>query len=208
MPQTSSGETVYAAPDAADTYVQSDANTFSLSTQGSPSEWTQFLEKRQVQAKARIDEFCGRDFEDHASDTVTLDGGARGKRILYLPSPVRSVSEVRIDGEALAASTYRAKPSGQLIRLGTDGSEARWPAGYGNIAIDLDWGYQTPPADIAEAEQKLVAHTVANLAQLREGQVVQQDDVDLKVNLPSAMTAEVRGILRAHRDSGRTMGLL
>jgi hypothetical protein len=224
MPTTSSGEFVYASPGAVESYVQTDPAQFSLSTQGDPSEWRAFLEARQVEAKARIDEYCGRDFRNHAGDTVTLDGGATGRRILALPTPLRAVSEVRVDGETVPTDDYvvdtddaqliRTAPSSQdaVDRLAQRGDDhtgrPEWPTGYENIAVDCDWGYRSPPADIAEAEQKLVAHTAVGLTQMREGMVVQQDDVDLTVQLPSAMTAEVRGMLKAHREPGRMAGVI
>lgn len=224
MPTTSSGETVYADPDEVEAYVQTDPAQFSLSTQGSPSEWREFLEARQVEAKARIDEYCGRDFQDHAGDTVALNGGATGQRILSLPTPLRAVSEVRVDGDVVDADDYvvdldqaqliRTEPPSsdavdRLAQRGTDPTgRPEWQTGYSNIAVDCDWGYTSPPSDVAEAEQKLVAHTVVGLTQMREGMVVQQDDVDVQVQLPSAMTAEVRGMLKAHRETGRTMGLI
>ncbi|MDT3434690.1 hypothetical protein [Haloarcula sp. 1CSR25-25] len=225
MPTTSDGTTVYATPSALESYVQQDGDTFSLADSfGDPTEWRAFLEARQVEAKARIDEYVGRDFEDHPSDTVTRNGGATGKRILALPSPVRSVSEVRVDGDTVPTEEYvvdtataqlvRVAPPSTSVadRLAQRGKAQRdrpeWPTGYGNIAVDFDWGYQSPPADVAEAEKKLVNNTLSGLAQMREGMIVQQDDVDVTVNLPSAMTAEIRGLLAAHRDTGRTMGVI
>lgn len=212
MPTTSSGDTVYADPDVMEEYVQSGANQFSHSTTGeAPTEWRQFLEKIQVRMKARIDEYVDReDFEDHTGDTVVLDGGASASRFLDLPEPVQTVDEIRVDGEALDANQYQWKESGQLIRVDADDSSApaKWPTGYGNVEVDLDWGYSTPPEDVVEAELKLVAHSVTGLAQLREGMVVQQDDIDLQIALPSAMTTEVKNILRHHRTSGRTAGVI
>jgi len=224
MPTTSSGDFVYAEPSALESYVQQDNDTFSLSDSfDDPTAWQQFLEARQVEAKARIDEYTGRDFEDHAGDTVTLDGGASGKRILDLPEPTRSVSEVRVDGEVVPTDEYVVVAAdAQLIRteppevdaverLAQDTAEKsrpEWETGYQNIQVDLDWGFQSPPADIAEAETKLVNNTLSGLAQMREGMIVQQDDVDVTVNLPSAMTAEIRGMLKAHREQGQTMGAI
>lgn len=213
MPTTSSGDTVYAEPAVMEEYVQTKQSTFSLSTTADPdgdgaSEWREFLEKIQVRMKARIDEYVGQDFEDHAGDTVVLNGGTSASRILALPDPVRAVSAVRVDGEVLDASLYRWTESGQLIRLDEGSTRKQWPTGYGNIEVDLDWGHTSPPADVVEAELKLVAHSMAGLAQLREGMVVQTDDVDLQVALPEAMTTEVKNILRHHRSGGRTAGVI
>lgn len=212
MPTTSDGDTVYAPPDDVEDYVQSNPDQFSLSADGhSPTPWREFLESLQVKMKARIDEYVDRqDFEDHAGDTVTLNGGASASRILELPSPVRAVTEVRVAGAALATSKYQWNEEGQLIRVDPDDSAkaAHWPEGYGNIDVDLDWGYSSPPPDVQEAEMKLVANTVSGLAQMREGMVVQQDDIDLQVALPEAMTTEIKNILRHHRTGGRSMGVI
>lgn len=227
MPTTSSGETVYADPAVMEEYVQTDANQFSLDpTNGPPSDWRVFLETIQSRMKTRIDEYCGRDFEDHPNDTITLHGGANGKRILDLVQaagePVRSVAEVRVDGEVVPTAEYVVE-DGQLIRTEPPSDDAvamlsqrtdhppgraEWDEGYSNIDVDLDWGYQTPPDDIVEAELKLVAHTVTGLAQMREGMIVQQDDIDVTVQLPEAMTPEITELLGHHRDGGRSMGVL
>lgn len=209
MPTTSDGKTVYADFEDVQREVQSDPNTFSLSTQGSPSEWQEFLEAKQVAAKARIDEFCNRDFEDHTGATVTLDGGMSATHVLALPSPVRQVTAVREDGAPLDDSQYRLLgDTDQLVRLDENGETGTWAAGFGNLEVDVDWGYQTPPADVAEAEAKLVANGIATLAQMREGLVVQQDDVDLQVSLPSAMTPEIRGMLAEHRPTSHGVTML
>lgn len=226
MPTTSNGDTVYADPTAMEAYAQQDNDTFSLSDSfDDPTDWRTFLEARQVEAKARIDQYTGRDFEDHAGDTVTFDVGPTSRRILDLPTPVRNVTEVRVDGEVIPTDEYVVRDESQLIRLDPDTDavsdalpdyddyaidtpDGHWPAGYDNVAVDLDWGYQTPPPDVAEAEMKLVNNTLSGLAQMREGVIVQQDDVDVTVNLPSAMTSEVRGMLKAHRDTGRMAGVI
>lgn len=220
MPTTSDGEFVYAEPERAEVYTQTAADQFSLSTSGDPSEWRIFVEERQTEAKARIDEYCGRDFENHPGDTVVLDVGSAPQRFIDLPTPVQSVSEVRVDGVAIPASDYRVGDEGFLIRISDEltteqqlledalPSRPVWPAGYGNIEVDLDWGFTTVPNDIAEAEKKLVAHTVTGLTQMREGMIVQQDDIDVHVQLPEAMTPEIKQMLGAHRSGGRTMEVI
>ena len=196
MPQTSSGETVYADPDERERYVQVEAGDLGLSTQDpdgdGSSEWSQLLDSLQTKAKARIDRFCQRDFEDHPNDTVTLDGGT-GTSVLRLPSPVRSVDAVRDGGETVASEEYQWTEYGSLVR-----QHGQWRSGYGTIEVDLDHGYRSPPADVAEAELKLVDHTLAGMSQKREGTVVQSDDFSLEVNLPLAMNAEIKGMLRPH----------
>lgn len=218
MPTTASGETVYADPDDVLRYVQTEPNNLGQSE----TDLVAFVQDLQVKAKARIDEYVDRpDFEDHAGDTVTLNVGPDGRRILELPSPVRSVTEVRVDGDVVPSDEYvvdghqliRTEPPTAdavdvLARDETSPPRPQWEAGYQNIDVDLDWGYQSPPADVAEAEMKLVNNTLQGLGQMREGLVIQQDDVDVSISLPEAMTPEIKSMLRAHREGGRTMGVL
>lgn len=218
MPTTASGETVYADPDDVLRYVQSEANNLGQSE----TDLVAFVQDLQAKAKARIDEYVDRsDFENHPGDTVTLNGGPDGRRILELPSPVRSVTEVRVDGDVVPSDEYvvdgdqliRTEPPtadvvDALARDESSPSRPEWEAGYQNIAVDLDWGYQSPPADVAEAEMKLVNNTIQGLAQMREGLVIQQDDVDVSINFPEAMTPEIKQMLRAHREGGRMAGVL
>ena len=197
MPQTSSGETVYADPAERERYVQVAAGDLGLSTQDpdgdGETEWSKLLDSLQTKAKTRIDRFCQRDFADHPNDTVTLDGGT-GTSVVRLPSPVRSVDAVRDGGETVPAKDYQWAEHGSLIR-----QKGQWRPGYATIEVDLDHGYRTPPEDVAEAELKLVDHTLAGMSQKREGTVVQSDDFSLEVNLPLAMNAEIKGMLRPHK---------
>lgn len=222
MPQTSSGETVYASPDECAGYIQTNPNSLGLSdTQDDDtdgvSDWREFFERLQPAAKGRIDRYCRRDFEDHPDATVTLDGGD-GTKVLYLPDPVHTVYEVRVDGDVIPSDNYHAKHSGALVYTGdspgkgaygnedgphtharTGGSSGHWPAGYGNVTLHLDYGYQTPPADVAEAEMKIVDHTIVGMAQKREGMVVQADSFEVEVNIPVAWNREIAGMLKPHR---------
>lgn len=212
MPTTSDGTTVYADPAEVEDFVQTQPTNFSLGTSGSPSEWREFLEQRQKDAKDRIDAYCDRDFEDHVGDTVTRDGGDGSKRILSIPSPARSVTEVRVEGDILDADSYVVKESGQLIRdygsphlfrerrrFSSKRKKPTWLSGYGNIEVDLDWGYQQPPGEIAKAEKMLVDHTVVGLTQKREGMFIEENDISVRINIPIAMNSEIRSILDRHK---------
>ena len=198
MPTTSSGETVYADPDELEVYVQTSPESLGVSTNDTDNsgtgDWREYLEALQPKAKSRIDSYCERDFEDHPNATVALDGG---DQVIFAPSPVRTVYAVRIDGETLPADGYHAKEGGSLIRTGRT-----WPEGYGNVEVDLDYGWRTPPDDVAEAEMKVVDHTVVGQAQKREGMVTQSDDFSLEVNIPVAWNREIRGMLEPHRKMG------
>lgn len=203
MPTTSTGKTVYAEPATVEEFVQTQPENFSKSTTGSPSEWILFLEQWQIKAKARIDSYCDRDFEDHPADTVALDGGDGQTRVLRLPYPVRNVTEVRADGSPLDPDSYHVKKAaGTLIKTAgrlRHTSRVSWPAGYGNIEVDCTHGYSEPPEDISLAEMKLVDHTLVGMAQKREGMVIDAGDISARINLPISMNGEIRKILDQHK---------
>jgi hypothetical protein len=223
VPTTSSGETVYADPGELTSYVQTDPESLGLSTTADEdgdgtTDWQDFLETLQAKAKGRIDDFCRRDFEDHPNATVALNGGS-GTSVLSLPSPVREVREVRADGSPVDDDTYHVeKTSGSLVYTGGASDRGRygnptgppvrtrergeWPSGYGNVEVDLDHGFETPPPAVQEAELKLVDHTVVGMAQKREGMVVQADSFEMAVNIPVAWNNEIRGMLKPHREVG------
>lgn len=225
MPQTSSGETVYAEPAEVERYVQTQPENFGRDATGTqPTEWREFLESVQVLAKQRIDSYCERDFEEHTNETVTRSSGDGTDKLIPIPSPVLTLSAVRLNGTALDTNSYvlqsgyLARSRGPLLTVDIDGSDVQahdygydharfdgygverspWPVGDNNVEVDLDYGYTMPPTDIPEAEIKLVDHTLVGMSQKREGMVVQTGDVSAQINLPLTMTTEIRRMLDRH----------
>lgn len=223
MPTTSTGDTVYAEPADVEQYIQTQPENFGLDATGSqPTEWREFLESVQVLAKQRIDSYCERDFEEHTDATITRSSGDGTDKLIPIPAPVITLSEVRLDGTPLDANSYTLQ-SGYLARSrgplrtvtggindqyeygydharfdGFDVDRGAWPVGDDNVEIDLDYGYAQPPTDIPEAEIKLVDHTLVGMSQKREGMVVQAGDVSAQINLPITMTTEIRRMLDRH----------
>lgn len=196
MPTTSSGEYVYAEPAEVIEFVQTQPENFGLSTTGSPSEWRVFVESRQVDANSHIDNYCERDFEDHPGVTLTVST-ADGESAIYVASPIRDVTSVRVDGSVIESDNWHAKESGMLVR--TDGRP--WSRDYATVEVTGDFGYQTPPQDIQLAEKKLVDHTLVGMSQKREGMVVDAGDVSARINLPISMNKETRKILDRYRKT-------
>lgn len=192
--QTSSGESVYANPDELESYIQSNPESFHLSTEPTegdgPSEWREYLENLQVKARGRIDDHCNRDFEYHENDTLQVDGGSS---VVFLPSPVHEIHEIRTGGSPVSEDKYEFKRSGALV------ADRSWPEGINALEVDLDHGYESPPPAIQEAEMKLVDHTVIGQIQKREGMTVQADSFEVKVNIPIAMNSEIREMLEPHQ---------
>lgn len=222
MPTTSDGRTVYTDPSRVERYVQTSPDVFSLSTTETPSEWQEFLEDLQAQAKGRIDSFCDRDFEHHQGETVSISREI-GNNAFYVPNPVFSVSSVAVNGTEIDAEQYRIKDAGMItfpnreyiarfIGLeGNDGLNEEPNHAYGEygddvyayediITVTLDYGYTSPPEHIKSAELQLVQNTVRGLADSREEAIIEQEDATTQSALANAMTSEIRNLLTREKD--------
>jgi hypothetical protein len=183
------------------------------------TEWDRFILRVQRKAKAQIDSFTQRDFEPYSSQTLYLDGGVTGSRVLRLPHPVQEVHEVKEDGTVVSEDSYEWQPNGSLIKTSGTGSDsgipsrygsstpyaqvqdrrAEWATGYNNIEVMLDYGYLAPPEDVKEAEAMLIDHSIVGYVQKREAPVVQSDDFSIEANIPVALTKEVKEMLREYQ---------
>lgn len=126
--------------------------------------------------KSRIDEYCGRDFEFHGSETVKVDGNGRTELSLRrhaagdgLYQPIVNLSSVSVGGSTLDASDYRIKPQPNSLPNRNAGiierKHARWPEGWENIEVTLDWGYQSPPEEIKSVAESMVKEALLDAAQ-------------------------------------------
>lgn len=212
----------YASRERVGAYLQVEASDLAVDDQTTDADgktdWDYLIEALQAKAKAQIDAFCHRDFEPYTAATITLNGGHHS-RVLRLPNPVRAVTEVREAGTALEESAFAWQPDGSLIKL-SDSSSSRpavygagtpvglhskrqpvWNPGYGNIEVDLDYGYQEgqAPEPIQQAEIMLVDHSLVGLIQKRESPIVQSDDYQIDANIPISLTDEIRELIRPYQ---------
>lgn len=105
-----------------------------------------------------VDTEAGRDFFHHDAQEVALDG--TGTNVLSLgeagiASPV-TVETVSINGNPITAAQWRYYPSANSLKLVPTATVRAFTAGVQNVALMASWGYETPPADIAMAQAKLV----------------------------------------------------
>lgn len=140
------------------------------------SELDSLISKLNDRAKSLIDEYCQRDFGEHLAETVDVDGN--GRRELSLPDaaagdglyyPIISLSTVKIDDSALDADDYRIKPQPNALANRNAGvierKNARWPEGWENIEVTLDWGYSAPPDEVKGIAETLIVDQLLNAAQ-------------------------------------------
>jgi len=131
-------------------------------------------------AKSLIDEYCQRDFEEHLGEAVPVDGNGRTE--LSLPQyaagdglyyPIINLDTVTLNGNALDASDYRIKPQPNALTNRNAGiierKNARWPEGWENIEVTLDWGYSSPPEEVKSVAESLIVDQLLDATQAEKG---------------------------------------
>lgn len=140
------------------------------------SELDNLISRLNDRAQSLIDEYCQRDFEQHSGETVKVDGNGRTE--LSLPQqaaadglfyPIINLTEVKLNGNALGASDYRIKPQPNALSDRNAGiierKHARWPEGWENIEVTLDWGYSSPPPEVKSIAESLIVDQLLNAVQ-------------------------------------------
>jgi hypothetical protein len=110
-----------------------------------------------------ISDAAGRDFLFHAGTRLRLDG--TGGETLSLAeagaAPILAVSELAVDGQHVSLDGVMVGADDASLRLIPTGQGTRlFARGTLNVEITLDWGYVSPPSDIATAQAKLTAAEV------------------------------------------------
>lgn len=162
--------------DAATVKELSGVSANDLNNIANSSELDSLISKLNDRAKSVIDEYCQRDFGEHAGETVKVDGNGRTE--LSLPQqaagdglyyPIINLSSVKLNGSSLDASDYRIKPQPNALSNRNAGvierKHARWPKGWENIEVTLDWGYSSPPEEVKSIAESLIVDQLLNAAQ-------------------------------------------
>jgi len=134
------------------------------------------ISKLNDRAKSLIDEYCQRDFEHHPGETTKVDGSGRSELSLprYSASdglfyPIINLSSVSLNGNALDSSDYRIKQQPNSLGSRNAGiierRNARWPEGWENIEVTVDWGYQNPPDEVKAIAESLIVDALLDAAQ-------------------------------------------
>lgn len=140
-------------------------------------------------AKSAIDEYCQRDFDYHPGVTIKVDGN--GRQELSLPQfaaadglfyPIVNLTSVSINGDALDSSDYRIKRQPNALNERNAGiierKWARWPKGWENIEVTLDWGYETPPEEVKSIAESLIIDQLLNAAGASHGSGAESISMD------------------------------
>jgi len=109
--------------------------------------------------RGMVDSSAGRDFRWHADETIVVDGNGTDRLLLSeagVALPVH-VQAVRVDGVTVEAEAYHAYAETGLLRLKPQAMPPRFPTGVQNVVVDLDWGFEQTPTEIALAQAKLTA---------------------------------------------------
>lgn len=148
-----------------------------LSNVSNSTELDSLIANLNDRAKSRIDEYCGRDFEEYSGETVKVDGNGREELSLRrhaagegLFQPILSLSEVKLGDKTLDASDYRIKTQPNSLPDRNAGiierkRNARWPEGWENIEVTLDWGFTDPPDEVKSIAENMITEALLNAAQ-------------------------------------------
>ncbi|MCK9340959.1 MAG: hypothetical protein M0P37_04335 [Synergistaceae bacterium] len=132
-----------------------------------------FISDLNDQASEIVDDYCGRDFGLHGTETapVVAKLNGNGRRTIRLPGfPVVSVVSVSVDGTILTeGKEYDViLESGILERI----DRGIWMPGRRNIVVKYVYGYESPPKSIARiVEGMVVAALVATKKRVSVGAV-------------------------------------
>jgi hypothetical protein len=132
-----------------------------------------FISDLNDQASEIVDDYCGRDFGLHGTETVPVVAklNGNGRRTIRLPGfPVVSVVSVSVDGTILTeGKEYDViLESGILERI----DRGIWMPGRRNIVVKYVYGYESPPKSIARiVEGMVVAALVATKKRVSVGAV-------------------------------------
>ena len=125
------------------------------------------------QASEIVDDYCGRDFNLHGTETapVTAKLNGNGRRTIRLPGfPVVSVMSVSVDGTTLTGGKEYdiILESGILERI----DRGIWMPGRRNIVVKYVYGYESPPKAITRiVEGMVVAALIATKKRVSVGAV-------------------------------------
>lgn len=138
------------------------------------SEFDALIAELNDQASDTIEEYCRRDFEHHADDSIEIDGN--GRDAIRLPGyPVESIASVAVGEESpttLDADEYRVRdnPAHPGENAGVlERRKAVWPEGWENVQVEYTWGYSTTPASIERVADDLVIEALQAAAKDAKG---------------------------------------
>lgn len=140
-------------------------------------------------ASEAAERFTNRDFEDHPSETVAIDGNGRlndsGHGQIKLPGqPVRSISEIKVNDTVLDASDYRLKDTGAYDgdTPANAGIVVRknhpFPEGWENIEITFTWGYSSPPGGVQSVVEDLVVDALRSASRNETAEAAESVSMD------------------------------
>ena len=140
-------------------------------------------------ASEAVERWANRDFEDHADETVKLDGNGRlndnGNGQLKLPGqPVRSIAEIKVGDTTLDSSDYRLiKPSAYdgdtPVGAGiVERKNMPFPEGWENVEVTYTWGYEEPPAGVRQVVEDLVVDRLRSASRNETAETAESISMD------------------------------
>jgi hypothetical protein len=145
---------------------------FGLGALGEGAELEARVEDLLPATKAQIDSAAGRDFGVHGNEAVVTDGTGHDCLFLFRLGrlPILAVRELRVEGETVPSDDYAVYADEGYLRLRPTATwGTRFPEGVANVEVDLDWGYETAPAEIVAAQAMLTGAQLLSRASSASG---------------------------------------
>lgn len=170
------------------------------------------LSELNERASSLIDGFCQRDFALHENETVVLDGNRR--RTIRLSQanpaegsdsgpfyPVVSINRIELGGSELNSDQYRVNRNASGSNSGIlERRAGRWPSGWENIEVTLDWGFEEPPGEIRSVAEDLVTDALLSAKQNETYSGANSISMDgFSVSFPERVPEEYEERLKKHR---------
>lgn len=109
---------------------------------------------------AYVRQYCNRDFTT-AAYSRTFDG-QNNTRLLLPQYPITAVASVQVGLQAVPAAAAFGQPGFRFDATSVMLTDYRFCRGEGNVLVNWTAGYDTPPVEIAQAVNELVALRYAN----------------------------------------------
>lgn len=122
-------------------------------------------------ASAAIEDYCRRDFIEHANQVEKYDG--TDDAFLDLRGwPIISITSVTADGVALVAGTdYRQRPGragGEAPGILEKPAGQTWAKNWDRYVVTYSWGYASPPLDVKRIAEDVVVRGLQAIKHARE----------------------------------------
>jgi hypothetical protein len=153
------------------------------------------------EAETIVNGHCRRpDFAKHQDEVELFSGDGFRDFIIASHRPVLTLTKLEF---AKADGTWDVKSSsGYSVRGDHVRYRTIFPAGWQNIRLTYDWGYETVPKDVAHVVAELCAAYLQKRVAYKMGPLVRVGDYRIQLMNPEVFTTDLKDRLAHYVDPG------